>query len=389
MSLFITNGLIWGEEQSFIGFIRIDDGKISAIDSMDKLPSLLGHQEIRLQDGYQVIPGMIDVHIHGVDGADVMDATPEALTKMAECLPAEGTTSFLATTITQSQEKIERALKNAADYIAVQPKGVAKCIGIHLEGPFISAKRAGAQPEKYIIPPNVQQFKEWQKLANDQIRIITIAPEEDVGLELIRYLKKTGVIASIGHSNATYPQVVQAIQHGASHVTHLFNGMTGIHHRDPGVAGAALLHNELMVELIADGIHVCPEMTQLVYDQVTSERLVLITDSMRAKCLKNGIYDLGGQQVTVTDGEARLADGTLAGSILKMKDAFKNMHQWTNSSIEQLIHMTSLNPAKELGIDDQKGSIAVGKDADLVVLNEELDVECTICEGIITYERGN
>lgn len=388
MSLFIIDAMIYAESQKVHGFIQVDDGKITTIGSMDELPSLSNHEVIRLTPQYQIVPGMIDVHIHGVNGVDVMDATPKAIQTMAKTLPREGTTSFLATTITQSEEKIEQALANVANYMKHPSHGAASCLGIHLEGPFISDKRAGAQPHQYILPPDIDLFRKWQKIADGNIRLVTIAPEEKHGFEFTKYLSDTGVIVSIGHSDATYQQVVQAIRHGVSHVTHLFNGMTGIHHRDPGVAGAALLRKELMVELIADGIHVCPEMIAFTYDQVTSERLILITDSMRAKCLKKGRYELGGQEVEVSGLEARLVDGTLAGSILKMKDAWKMMKECTGASIHQCIQMTSQNAAKELGIDRQKGSIAVGKDADLVVFNSECDIELTICQGIIAYERG-
>lgn len=388
MSLFIINAMIYADSQKVHGFLQVDDGQITTIGSMDELPSLSKHEVIRLTPEHQVVPGMIDVHIHGVNGVDVMDATPEAIQTMAKTLPQEGTTSFLATTITQSQEKIEQALANVANYMKHSTRGAASCLGIHLEGPFISKKRAGAQPHQYILPPDMDLFRKWQKIADGNIRLITMAPEETDGLAFAKYLRDAGAIISIGHSNATYHQVVQAIQHGVSHVTHLFNGMTGIHHRDPGVAGAALLRDELMVELIADGIHVCPEMIALSYDQITSDRLILITDSMRAKCLREGRYELGGQEVEVSGSEARLADGTLAGSILKMKDAWKMMKENIGASTEQCIQMTSQNAAKELGIDDQKGSIDVGKDADLVVFNSEDEIELTICQGIIAYKRG-
>ncbi|WP_089964719.1 N-acetylglucosamine-6-phosphate deacetylase [Lihuaxuella thermophila] len=387
--IILMNGTVFTETNEIAdGYIKIAGGKIAGIGSVSELTDTTGYTVVPLPEGSKIIPGMIDVHIHGVDGADTMDATTRALDQMATALPREGTTCFLATTITQSQPSIERALANAADYIAHhQAPGKAECAGIHLEGPFLSPKRSGAQPLEYIIHPSVELFQHWQSIAGGHIKLVTLAPEEEGGLELAKYLRETGVIASIGHSDATYDECVEAIRAGASHVTHLYNGMRGLHHRDPGVVGAAFLREELMVELIADGIHSRPEMVKIAFDQITSERMILITDSMRAKCLKRGTYELGGQTVYVTEQDARLADGTLAGSILKMKDAIKNMREFTRCSIPQLIRMCSSNAAKELGLFDRKGSIAVGKDADLVVIDDEWEVELTLCSGKVAYDR--
>lgn len=380
-NIYAENGIIPN------GYISITNDKISAIGEMEEYVPGSSEKVLDVQ-GKTIVPGMIDVHIHGAAGADVMDATPEALGKMAVFLAKEGTTSFLATTITQSPERIEKALSNIADYMKHhQSAGKAECIGVHLEGPFINAKRKGAQPLEFILEPDVERFKKWQAIAQGQIKLVTFAPEEPGGYELAAYLKETGVIASIGHSDATYDQVMEGIEAGIRHVTHLFNGMRGFHHREPGVAGAAMLREELNVEMIADGIHINPRSVRLAYQQITSDRILLITDAMRAKCMKQGSYDLGGQKVTVTERDARLEDGTLAGSILKMKDAAKNMIKYTGCSMEEVIQMTASNAAKELKIADRKGSIRVGKDADLVVLNPDLDVYLTICRGEFAYQK--
>ncbi|PGY11139.1 N-acetylglucosamine-6-phosphate deacetylase [Bacillus sp. AFS031507] len=370
------------------GFIKINNGKIVEIGSMEELEKENEFEIIELPGHYKAIPGLIDVHIHGVNGADTMDATKEALDIMVTALPKEGTTSFLATTMTQEGKQIENALINAGQYIEEQQSiGKAEILGLHLEGPFVNSKRAGAQPIQHIIDPDLDLFQKWQNLTNGNIKLVTLAPERPGGLEMIRYLKSNGIIASIGHTDATFDEVDEAIDAGANHVTHLFNQMRGLHHREPGVVGAAFLRDELKAEIIVDGVHVRPEMVKLAFKQKKSEGLILITDSMRAKCLKNGKYDLGGQEVTVKNGKAILEDGTLAGSILKLGHAVKNIIAYTGCPLEDAIEMASVNPAKQLNIYDRKGSIAVGKDADIVILDEEMEVYMTLCHGAIAFNR--
>lgn len=369
------------------GFIHIRHGKIAGTGPVSSLPQ---HQAevVELPEDSTVVPGFIDVHIHGAGGADTMDGTTEAIATMASVLPEEGTTSFLATTITQNQETIMKALKNAADYISRHNKpGKAEVLGLHLEGPFINETRKGAQPAQHIITPDIELFAEMQEASGNNIRLVTLAPEKENGNKLIAYLAENGVVASVGHSDATYAQMAEAVEAGATHVTHLFNGMRGMHHRDPGVAGAALLFDELKIEMIADGIHVVPEMLDLSMRAKGIDGVILITDSMRAKCLKNGKYDLGGQEVSVAEGKALLADGTLAGSILKMKDSLKNMMEFTGISLEEAVKLASENPARQLGIFDRKGSIAPGKDADLVVLDQNHEVAMAFCRGAASYTR--
>lgn len=378
-------------EQGLIekGFIYIKDGKIAETGHVSSMTADYGDAEvIDLPENSTVVPGFIDVHIHGAGGADTMDATTDALNTMASVLPQEGTTSFLATTLTQDKGEILKALKNAEDYISNHNlPGKAEVIGVHLEGPFINESRKGAQPADHIIAPDIELFAKMQEAAGGHIRLVTLAPEKEHGYELITYLAENGLIASIGHSDATYGQIAEAVNAGATHVTHLFNGMRGIHHRDPGVAGAALLFDELKIEIIADGIHVVPEMIDLSIRAKGTDGVILITDSMRAKCLKNGTYDLGGQEVSVANGKALLADGTLAGSILKMKDSLKNMMEFSHISLEEAVKLASENPAKQLKMFDRKGSIAEGKDADLVILDENYDVSMAYCRGVNSYNR--
>jgi len=391
MKTFIINNLmVHSEKETYKnGYIKVVDGKIAEVGPASQYKQDDDAKVITLSPDYQVIPGAIDIHIHGASNSDAMDATHDALSTMAKTLPKEGTTSFLATTMTQSTQAIESALLNAGKYIENQTQENAEIVGIHLEGPFISPARKGAQPVDYIVDPDVTLFKRWQEMAENQIKLVTLAPEQPNGLDLAAHLRGTGVVASIGHSDATYDQIDEAIQAGTTHVTHLYNGMRGLHHREPGVLGAAYLRDELYVELIADGIHCRPEMIKLAYNQITSERMILITDSLRAKWLEKGTYDLGGQPVNVDETKATLSDGTLAGSILKMNDAIKNTMEYTDCSMTDIIKMTAENPAKQLRIFDRKGSIQVGKDADLVILNDRLDVEMTFCRGNLAFIKEN
>lgn len=369
-------------EESFTGDILIEDGKISRV--AEKLDVEADVQIEASGKSWTAFPGFIDIHIHGAAGYDAMDATPEALAGIAEALPKEGTTSFLATTMTQSDEAISEALDNIREFHARD--GQAEMLGVHLEGPFISAKRAGAQPAEHIVEASYPLFREWQKKSGNQICLVTVAPETANALAFINKLKEDGVIASIGHSDASFEEVQAAVRSGASHVTHLYNQMSPFHHRNPGVVGAALMEDELIVELIADFIHSHPASVKLAYRQKGAERLVLITDAMRAKGLPPGVYDLGGQDVQVTNKDARLAAGNLAGSILTMDGAMRNIQSVTGCSVSELVAMTSFNAAKELGLAG-KGKIASGADADIAILDKDLNVQLTICRGTIAYRK--
>lgn len=331
-----------------------------------------------------VMPGFIDVHIHGSSGFDTMDATSEALNGLASSLPREGTTSFLATTMTQSDEAISKALQTASAFQADEQQ--AEMLGVHLEGPFISPEMAGAQPLEYIMAPSLSLFEKWQDLSGKRIKQVTIAPEVDHNMEFIRTLSADGVVASIGHSNASFEKVQEAIAAGAKQVTHLYNQMSPFHHRNPGVVGAAFLEEGLAVELIADFVHSHQQSVRLAYQQIGASRLILITDAMRAKGLAPGTYDLGGQDVQVSERDARLPNGALAGSILTMETAAKNVKAITHCTWPELAAMTSANAATQLGLEN-KGVIAAGKDADLVILDGDANVLLTICRGNIAYAK--
>ncbi|WP_170008179.1 N-acetylglucosamine-6-phosphate deacetylase [Bacillus fonticola] len=362
--------------------VRIQEGKIAEIrkshvpieDSMDG-------------KGLFLMPGFIDIHIHGAHGADVMDGTLEALETISQTLPQEGTTSFLATTLTQSKAAIVEALRTVATFRKHSTCSGSELLGVHLEGPFLEQKRAGAQPKEYLRRPDVSLFDEWQLIAGGAIRIVTLAPEIAGGLQLIQHLHKQNIIPSIGHSDALGHDMVQAIESGASQVTHMYNGMRGLHHREPGVAGIALQREELFVEMIADGVHVRPEVVDVTIRAKGVDRVLLITDAMRAKGLKDGSYSLGGQPVSVQGKEALLPDGTLAGSVLKMNEVIPFLLQ-LGYSLTDIAKMTSTNQAKRLRCDDRKGSISVGKDADFVLVDLNGNVHETWIRGHSVYKKG-
>lgn len=363
------------------GHIEMNGDKIHRIHNDENFDGLT------FDDDVIVVPGFIDQHIHGVNRSDAMDGTVEALKNMATTLPKEGTTSFLATTMTQSVENVTKALEAVKEYRDTDNKEGAEVVGVHLEGPFINPAACGAQDPQYIIDPTIDQFERFQEASGNAIKVVTVAPEQNGGLEFVRHVSGQGVIASIGHTKATYEETLQAIEAGARSATHTYNAMTGLHHREVGVVGAVLLHNELQAELIADGLHVSPKAIEILYRNKGKDNITLITDSLRAKGLPDGVYDLGGQDVTVVNGEARLPGNVLAGSTLSMIDGIKNVIKFLNISLEDAVQMATVNPAKQLGLYDRKGSIEVGKDADLVVLNKDLEVVMTICRGQIAYQK--
>ena len=361
--------------------IKVEDGKIAKIcDCKDK------EGFMKLDDNLIVVPGFIDEHIHGSATADNMDATLDAARTISKTIASEGVSSFLMTTMTEPEDHIEKAMVNAKNFIENPEYVGAKAIGLHLEGPLISVKHKGAQPEESIRKPNVEIFKHYQKLSGNNIKEITFAYEED-GKALANYLRDTGVVGSIGHTDATCDQVLEAIKEGVSCATHTYNAMKPLHHREAGTVGACLLSDDIYCELICDLIHVSPNAIRLLYKCKGKEKIVLITDAMRAKHMPDGEYSLGGQPVFVKDGAARLENGTLAGSILCMNDALRNIRKVLNTSFEDTIDFATKNPAKNLHIFDKKGSIKEGKDADFAVIDKDFNVYMTISEGHIVYEK--
>ena len=360
--------------------IGIENGRIAYIGNDENI------EPIFETDGI-VVPGFIDEHIHGAGGADAMDGTVEALQTISEFLAREGTTGFLATTMTQSPENITNALKAVKK---VREKGEykgAEVLGVHLEGPFISPKHVGAQPLEYVATPDAELFDKYNEASGNSIKIVTLAPEVEGGLGLVKHLSNIGVVASVGHTGGKYANVVNAVAAGATNVTHTYNAQTGLHHREAGVVGAAMLLDELNCEMICDTIHVSVPAIKLVIKNKPHDKYTLITDAMRAKGMPDGKSELGGQEVFVNNGEARLADGTLAGSVLKMNVAVKNLVEKAGVSFTDAIDFATYNPAKNIGVLNARGTIEVGKRADLTVLNSDFEVLYTLVNGKIVYKK--
>ncbi len=341
---------------------------------------------IALPEDAIVLPGFIDQHVHGAGGSDGMDGSIEDITTIAKSLAEEGTTGFLVTTMTQSPENIKKALTAVNVYREFDPAVGAKVLGVHLEGPFIAEKFKGAQPLEYVQAPNVETFDEYNQASGNSIRIVTLAPEVEGAEELIAHLKSKGIVASIGHTGAKFTDIERAVKVGASNVTHTYNAQTPLHHREIGTVGTAMLLDELNCEMIADTIHVSVPAMRLLVKNKPADKLTLITDAMRAKGLPDGESELGGQTVYVQNGEARLKDGTLAGSVLRMNRALQNVVEKVGVPFTKAVDYATINPAKNLRIDKETGSIAVGKRADFTVLNKAYDVVMTVRNGKIIYQ---
>ena len=342
-------------------------------------------EELVLPEGAIVLPGFIDQHIHGAGGADGMDATIADYETIAKTVAAEGTTSFVITTMTQSVDNIMKAMQAVKEYREGEHDG-ARVVGIHLEGPFIAPAFKGAQPLDYVAQPSVEVFKAYNEASGNAIKIVTLAPEVEGAAELIAYLTANGIVSSIGHTGAKCADIEKAIAQGASNVTHTYNAQTALHHREIGTVGSAMLYDELNCELIADTIHVSVPAMRLLIKNKPADKVSLITDAMRAKGIPDGVSELGGQVVYVKDGEARLADGTLAGSVLRMNRAVQNTVEKVGVPFTKAVDFATINPARMLGIDKETGSIAVGKRADFTVINENYDVLYTVSGGKVIYK---
>jgi len=366
----IVNGKIIVNNEVVAGKILLFDKKIVALAENAEIQNM----QIIDAKGHYVSAGFIDLHIHGSGGADVMDATPEALETISQTLIQTGTTSFLATTMTMPREMIDNALQNIQN--AAENVTGAQILGVHLEGPFINASKHGAQDRRYVQKPNLALIKNYL----DEVKMITIAPEVEGAEDFVKYLTKNHphIILSAGHSEATYAESKKSFSWGVSHATHLFNAMPPYHHREPGIVGAVFDSPEVSCDIIADLIHTHPSTLALTYE-MKKEKLLLITDAMRAGCMKCGSYDLGGQSVSVKNGKATLADGTLAGSVLKLNEALKHMVSHTAMTHIDAVNAVTKLPAEKLGV--KKGLLKEGYDADIVIFDEDFSIITTIIAG--------
>lgn len=366
------------------GIIIVNDGVIEYVGEEGK-GDLASYNNV--YKGEYIVPGFIDIHCHGGNGHDAMDSTYEALKGISKFKAKNGCTGFLATTVTSSIKNIVKALKNITEYSKQSPEEGAEILGVHLEGPFINATQKGAQREDLIIPLSVEVMEKFIKESSGLIKIVTYAPELDTDFEFTSFLNNKGIIPSVGHSFADYETIISAIKFGLKSSSHIFNQMKGIHHREPGTVGAILTRKNLFAEIIADCVHVHSAIVNLLVTAKGVDKIILITDAMRAAGLQDGIYDLGGLKVIVKNSEARLESGNLAGSTLIMSKAVKNMVEKMSISIEKSIRMASLNPAQLLGLDKDRGSLTTGKRADIAVLDDNFEVIYTIKKGKVIYSK--
>ena len=376
--LAIKNGKIILEDRIIENKILLLTDKIEGIVEENAIPD--GATVVDCNGGY-ITPGFIDLHIHGYLGKDVCDANAESIRTIAGGLVENGVTGFLPTTMTVDMKVIEGALnacrevKNSGEYYG------SSILGVHAEGPFISASKKGAQDERYILKPNA----EFVKANEDIIRIITLAPEEDKDFaEIRRMAEETDVVVSMGHTSADYKTAMESTKNGIKHTTHLFNAMTPMTHRAPGVVGAAL-NSDVTCELIVDTYHVDPALYEIVY-KMKGRKLCFITDCLPAGGLPEGEYTLGGAKIIYNNNLCKLEDGTIAGSVLKLNKGVWNVYTNTSIPLYECVNCATLNPANAIGVANKKGSIEVGKDADIVILDNEFNVKKTIIGGVVRYE---
>ena len=351
------------------GDLELEDGKIKAVG--ESLPYSKDDTVIDCE-GYTIVPGFVDVHIHGCAGADACDGTREAIDTMARFLIQHGVTSFCATTMTVDRDTIEKSLLAAKECMESPIEDGARVVGIHMEGPFISKERKGAQLEEAVLPPDLDLFRHFYDLSGGNVKLVVLAPEQPGGYEFAKQAKDLCTV-SIAHTTASYEEAKKSFDCGVTHATHLFNAMNGLGHRAPGTVGAVFDDDRVLAELICDGQHIHPAVLRTAF-RVLGDRAMIVSDSMRANGLPEGeTYDLGGQLVTVKNGKATLSDGTIAGSVTNLHEEVKNLVSF-GIPFEQAVKAASLIPAKSIGMDHEIGSIEPGKRADLVVLDGELNI---------------
>lgn len=369
------------------GFIGVENGIISDVGEGSPQRAGIADNHVDIQ-GQWLVPGFIDVHVHGGGGVGFMGPNQGDIAAVTEFHAKHGTTSLLATTSTASTEILSEAIERLAAYTQYPAGKGSRVVGIHVEGPFLSQKRKGAQDPRYIIPPNRQLTQRWLEAGKGTIRLMTIAPEIPGALNLIQELKQHGVTVGAGHTDATYNEALEGIRYGITHSIHTFNGMRPIHHRDPGVLGAVLSDDRVVCELIGDGHHVHPGTIRLLYKSKGPRKIALITDAVEVAGLPDGEYISERTSVLLHDGIVELTDGSsLAGSVLTMDQAYRNILSYLSISPVEASLMASTTPATSIGIGHKKGRIAVGMDADLTILDSQLMVIQTIVEGTSVYDR--
>ena len=375
--MIIQSKKVWIADQFFPAQIEMEGEKIKNIYDY-------GTKEVDVDYGSKrIVPGFIDIHCHGAYTFDTNDANEEGLRNWTKGIVDEGVTGFLATTITQSEEVLTNAVKNVAKVVKDGYEG-AEILGIHFEGPYLDMKYKGAQPEQYIVKPSVEQFKRYQEAADGLIKVITMATEQDDNFELTEYCAKNGVVVSIGHSAATYEQAVMAYAHGATSMTHVYNGMTPFNHRANGLVGAAYRLRTMYGEIICDGNHSTPAAINNYFMSKGPDYAIMVSDALMAKGTPIGShYIFGGNEIEIyPDGSAHLVSTKgLAGSTLNLNKGLRILVEEAMVPFNYAINSCTINPARCIGVDDRKGSITVGKDADIVVLNDDYSVEQTYCRG--------
>jgi N-acetylglucosamine-6-phosphate deacetylase len=362
--------------------ILIENGTIAQIGRTD---SSAGCENTLDAQGRIIAPGFIDIHIQGAGGADILDATNEALKTISQTCARFGTTSFLATTVFKPNQKNQH-LTRAAEHVG-RDLGGANLLGIHLEGPFISPQRKGMILPNCICPPSLQLLDKIQDITNGHLKIMTIAPELPDSLRLIQRLVDSNITASFGHSSATYEQTLAGINAGISHVTHLFNAMPSLHHRAPGPLVAIFQTKHITVQLITDGVHIHPSVLRFVFETLGPNRIIPITDGMQALGLADGKFIYNGVEYESKEGTARYKDGTLIGTALGLSQLLQKLITFTDCPLDLAIKTVTQNPAGLLGLEEKKGTIAPGKDADLVLLDHDCSIHTTIVAGNIVFQK--
>jgi len=362
--------------------VLIEDGKITQVGQID---SSVGCDNTLDAQGRIIAPGFIDVHIQGAGGADILDATPEALKAISRTCARFGTTSFLATTVFKPDQE-NRHLNIAAQNVN-RDLGGANLLGIHLEGPFISLEKKGMVLPESICPPSLKVLDKIMDITDGRLRMMTIAPELPDNLQIIQRLVDSRVIASFGHSSATYEQTLAGFNAGISHVTHLFNAMPSVHHRSPGPLIAIFQAKHVTAQLICDGVHIHPAVLKFAFEILGPNRIIPITDGMQALGLGDGKYLYNGIEYESKNGAARYKDGTLIGASLGLNQLLKRFITFTDCPFEVAVRAVTENPARLLGLEDKKGSIAPGKDADLILLDPDCSVHTTIVAGKIAFSK--